>query len=137
MGLGIVYKSVDGKEFNSERERQDYYYENHLKAFLLFFGKDLNIGDSNNYENKILLLVRCKEQKHELFVEHYAFEFFGNRIKFVQGVYNEKCVREYWTYEESEIHRLYLGEEPPIRKIEVGVTPWWKDSFRKLEHFRK
>jgi len=130
--MSKLYKSIDGKEFYSEEERQNYYDKNGLKAFSVFFGKDLNTGNYDTFENHMIILIRCKE-KHELFIEHYLYEQFENRIAFIQGAYNIDCLRVYWTFHETNVHEEYINKPIAIKKIEVGVCPWWKDSIKKLK----
>lgn len=120
-----VYVALDGKEFTNKKDAESYEeYLKHIKYYEVYEGADLTEG-RNWYRNTLHITVTALNS-HDLFLENYLYETYGNRIAFVQGFKGSNAIVENWLY--TEITREEFVEHTRGYKPDVTIL----DEYLKL-----
>lgn len=93
-----IYTASDGKEFDNEKEAKEHdekVIRESIKVYKVYYNPDLNEG--RGYNNIGYVYIHANSH-HELFLQNYLCETFGNPISFVMGVFGSNAIMESYTY---------------------------------------
>lgn len=94
----IIYTTSDGKTFEDKNEAEKHEKKlqaERIKIYRVRYHPDLNEG--RGYNNIGYVYIHANSH-HELFLQNYLCETFGNPISFVMGVLGSNAIMESYTY---------------------------------------
>lgn len=101
----IVYKTIDGKIFESKEDAQKHETKlGNLRAFKIYAYPDLNEG-RRGAEFQGYLLVNARSS-HDMFAEHWCYEKYKNKVAFVMGAFGSNAIMENWYYTRCDLSEV-------------------------------
>lgn len=94
----VIYTTSDGKTFEDKKEAEKHEKKlqaERIKIYRVQYHPDLNEG--RGYNNIGYVYIHANSH-HELFLQNYLCETFGNPISFVMGVFGSNTIMESYTY---------------------------------------
>lgn len=94
----IIYTTSDGKTFEDKNEAEKHEKKlqaERIKIYRVHYHPDLNEG--RGYNNIGYVYIHANSH-HELFLQNYLCETFGNPISFVMGVFGSNAIMDSYTY---------------------------------------